>query len=351
MKRWLGGGLLLLALLLGGAWAARAPLGVWLVGRIAADRAGRDLTAGLPDGLHVLLCGTGSPLPDPSRAESCTLVVAGRTLLLVDAGDGAARNLGRWGVPLGRLQAVLVTHLHSDHVEGLPGIALQRWVGGAAQTPLPLLGPPGVEQLAAGFSMALTADNGWRTAHHGPAIAPPAGAGMSGRAMAPGVVWNRDGVVVTAFLVNHTPVAPAYGYRVDYKGRSVVISGDTAASPAVVAAAKGADVLVHEALQPNLLTLLTDALAAKGQAHTAQITRDIVGYHATPEQAAESAASAGVRALVLTHIVPPMPTPLLDAAFLGDAASRFNGPISVGRDGLLISLPAGGTEISQRMVN
>ncbi len=343
--------ILLMGLALGGAWLARAPLGLWLLGRVAESRAGRDLTASLPDGLHVVLCGTGSPLPDPARAEACTLIIAGRTLLVIDAGDGAARNLGRWGVPLGRVQAVLITHLHSDHVEGLPPLALQHWVGGAATRPLRLLGPAGVEQLAAGYTMAFQADAGWRTAHHGAAIAPPGGAGMTGEVIRPGVVWNRDGVTVTAFAVNHAPVAPALGYRIDYKGRSVVISGDTAATPAMATAARGADVLVHEALQPKLLALLTNALAAKGQARTAQITRDIIDYHTTPEQAAALAQQAGVRALVLTHVVPPLPFAFLDAAFLGDAGSSYAGPISVGRDGLMISLPAGSTAITESMVN
>ena len=330
------------------AWLGRAPLGTMMIERTIASRAGQDMTAGLPDGLHVVLCGTGSPLPDPTRAEACTLIIAGQTMLVFDAGDGAARNLGRWGVPLGRVQAVFLTHLHSDHVEGLPPLALQRWVGGAATTPLPLIGPPGVEQLAAGYTMAFTADAGWRTAHHGAAIAPPTGAGMSGRAVAPGLVWDQGGVKVTAIAVNHAPVAPAYGYRIDYKGRSVVISGDTAASPGLEKAARGADVLVHEALQPRLVAMMTAALAAKGRASTAKITSDIIDYHSSPEQAAAAASRASVKTLVLSHIVPPIPHPYFNAAFLGDAPGKFGGPIIVGHDGLMLSLPAGSTAIDER---
>jgi ribonuclease Z len=163
---------------------------------------------------------------------------------------------------------------------------------------------------------------------------------------APVVVHDAGGVRVTAFPVNHEPVSPAVGYRFDYKGRSVVISGDTAPTPSLVAAAKGADLLVHEALQPRLVAKLTDALAAKGIANTAQITRDILNYHTSPEQAADAARSAGVRHLLLSHIVPPLPFRFAYPAFLGDAADHFDGPITIGEDGMIFTLPAGGTDIT-----
>jgi ribonuclease Z len=171
---------------------------------------------------------------------------------------------------------------------------LLRWTGSAATTPLPVHGPTGVEAVIAGFNTAYAADNGYRTARHGAAIVPPAGAGAAALPFAlpaPGqgdtlVVFAQGGITVTAFRVNHDPVSPAVGYRFDYKGRSVVISGDTAKSAALEAAAKGADLLVHEALQPRLVKAITAALAAKRQANTATITRDILTYHASPEQAA-----------------------------------------------------------------
>jgi ribonuclease Z len=148
--------------------------------------------------------------------------------------------------------------------------------------------------------------------------------------------------------VNHDPVHPAVGYRFDYKGRSVVISGDTAASPSLVRAATGADLLVHEALQPKLVALLTEALAAKGQANTAQITRDILNYHSSPEVAADAARVAGVKALVLNHIVPPVPLGFAYPAFLGDAPQHYDGPITIGEDGMMWSLPAGSTAIDSK---
>jgi ribonuclease Z len=335
----------------------QAQIATALLGRIADTRVGRDKAAGHPDGLRIILCGTGSPLPDPGRAGPCTLVIAGQQRVLIDAGEGSARSLAMIGVPLAGLDAVLLTHFHSDHIDGLGPIMLQRWVGAAEQAPLPIHGPLGVEQIVDGFNTAYAQDNRYRTAHHGAAIAPPGGAGAIARPFAiPGAkpvpIYAKAGLTIAAFAVDHSPVEPAIGCRIDYKGRSIVISGDTAPSPAIAAAAKGADLLIHEALQPRLVARLTGALAAKGQANTAQITRDILDYHTSPEDAAAAAQAAGVRHLGLTHIVPPLPSGLLgryfDKAFLGGAKARYDGPITVGRDGLMISLAASGTAITTK---
>lgn len=331
-----------------GLWWQAAPVGSFVFGQVAERRAGRDTLADTGNGLTIVFCGTGTPLPDPDRAESCLLVKAGDTLLLIDGGDGGVRKLAGWGVRLGGLKAILLTHLHSDHIEGLAPAILLRWTGSAARDALPLIGPPGTAQVAAGYNLMLAADARYRTAHHGEAIAPTGGGVLAGQDRAPGTVWNADGLTVTAFAVNHAPVAPAYGYRIAYRGRSVVISGDTAASPAVAAAARGADVLIHEALQPDLVAGITRGLDASNQPRTAQITRDILNYHTTPEQAAALASKAGVRQLVLTHIAPPIPSRLFAAAFLGGAPERFHGPIRIASDGLMLHLPAGSTAIEDR---
>lgn len=323
--------------------------GTLLLAAALDQRAGLDRTVTLPDGLHIGLCGTGSPLPDPTRAGACTVIIAGKQTFVVDSGDGGARNIALMGIPNGRIDGVFLTHFHSDHIDGLGPMMLLRWTGNAATSPLPIYGPPGVERVIAGFDAAYALDSGYRTAHHGSAIAPPSGAGGVARPLAipprgsngSVVVFERDGLRVSAFRVDHGPVDPAIGYRFDYKGRSVVVSGDTTTSTALVAAARGADLLVHEGLQPKLVKLMTATLTRRGITGTAQITRDILSYHASPEAVAREAQAAGVRFVVFSHVIPQLPSRAMYPAFLGDARRLYDGPIVVGEDGMMFSLLPG----------
>jgi ribonuclease Z len=322
---------------------------------VAHRNVGRNIIPDLPDGLHVGLCGTGSPFPDPSRAGPCTAVVAGDRLFVVDTGEGSARNLGYMGLPASKIEAILLTHFHSDHIDGMGPFLLQRWGLGTFQTPTPVYGPPGVETVVDGFRAAYVLDFGYRVAHHSPKIMPPGGSGGKGMpfSLLPRgqgdaiVVLDDKGLKITAFRVDHSPVDPAVGYRFDYKGRSVVISGDTKKTPSVTEISKGVDLLIHEALQPKLVKVLEEEFVQKGIANTAQIMRDILNYHTTPEEAAAQASAAGARELVFNHIVPPLPLRYAYPAFVGDAGDFFRGPMTVGEDGMLFSLPAGGTTINK----
>lgn len=333
----------------------RPQIGARLLEQVAKRQAGRDIVANLPPGLHLALCGTGSPLPDPSRAGPCNAVIADGKVFLIDTGEGTSANLARMGIPAGRVEAIFLTHFHSDHIDGLGSALMQRWIGGAHTSPVPVHAPEGVETVLAGFNAAYAADNTYRTRHHGAAIAPPGGAGgrpvsfpIAAAAAPTGVVVHQaDGVTVRAFTVDHGPVQPVVGYRFDYRGRSVVISGDTVKSDHLIANARGADILVHDALQPRLLGLVTRGLEAHDAANLAQVTRDIVDYHATPEQAAETAQAADARMLVLSHVVPPQPLRYGYAAFVGNAGRRFDGPVIVGEDGILFSLPPESTAIER----
>lgn len=342
---------LMAGLLAIGAWAFQRPIGWWLFERGAARNIGRDTLATLPDGLHIGLCGTGSPLPNRERAAACTVVIAGDTLVIVDAGEGAARNIAQMGLPNGKIKALFLTHYHSDHIDGLGPMMLLRWAASDNSAPLPVHGPAGVEGVIAGFNAAYALDNGYRTAHHGEKIAPPAAAGAMAMPFAiptaPMLVYDADGLRVTAFPVDHRPVSPSVGYRFDYKGRSVVVSGDTGPSKMVERAAKDADLLVHEALQPKMVKALAAELEKAGRPQAARIMHDILDYHASPAQAADSAQVAGVRMLVLSHVVPSMPTSYMDAAFLDGAGDHFDGPIVVGADGQYFSLPVGSTAIER----
>jgi ribonuclease Z len=233
-------------------------------------------------------------------------------------------------------------------------LLLKRWTGGSHNSPLVVFGPAGVETVVEGFNRAYTPDSEYRVLHHGPEIVPPTGAGGLAKPFQfpPGqrevVLIEAEGFKVTAFEVDHAPVKPAVGYRFDYKGRSVVISGDTVPSPALRKQAGGADLLVQEALQPSMVGILREQAQKANRSNTAKILGDIMQYHTSPEDAARMAEEAGVGHLLLTHIVPPLPASNLKAAFLGDACKYYQGPITIGEDGMLLSLPAGGKQILQR---
>jgi ribonuclease Z len=327
-----------------------------LMQQMAHKNVGRNIIPTLPDGLHLALCGTGSPFPDPSRAGPCSAIIAGDRLFIVDTGEGSARNLGYMGIPAAKIEAIFLTHFHSDHIDGLGPFMLQRWGVGTFQTPTPVYGPTGVEKVVDGFRAAYVLDFGYRVAHHSEKIMPPGGSGGKGMpfALPPAgqgddvVVLNDKGLKVTAFRVDHAPIDPAVGYRFDYKGRSVVISGDTKKTPSVQAVAKGVDILVHEALQPSLVKILETEFADRKMNNMSQVMRDILNYHTTPEEAAAQAAAAGAKQLVLNHIVPPMPVRFAYPAFLGDAAKFYDQPITVGEDGMLFSLPANSTSIDHK---
>jgi ribonuclease Z len=354
MKRWRVVGLAVLAVLLVGALSAyllRGRIAVAAMTRIYAHAMGRDPYVGLGDGLHVGLCGAGSPMPDPTRAGPCVVVGGGPRRGGGGARAGGARAHSLMNLPPAKVDGIFLTHFHSDHIDGLGELMLQRWASGANTSPVPVYGPTGVDQVVAGFMAAYTLDRGYRIAHHGPQVVPPSGFGGAAHPFPSGpdlpnvVLIDDGGLKVTAFPVRHDPVEPAVGYRFDYKGRSLVVSGDTAPSPRLEAAAKGVDVLAHEGLSPEMVAIQHQAALAAGRTNLAAITHDILSYHTTPEAAAGIAQRAGARYLLFEHIIPPLPMDALEGPWLGRSRQIFQGTIRVGRDGDFISLPVGSTEI------
>ena len=338
----------LAAIATGIAYANRREISAYFVASVASNSIFRDTIAGLPDGLHAGFCGTGSPFPSPTRSGPCTAIIAGKQLFVVDAGRGAADMIIRMGLQSARLEAVLLTHFHSDHIDGLGQLAEHHWLAGSAKTPLRVIGNAGVERVVSGFNEAYAMNKIYRIAHEG-ALADPAGFGSEPArfALATGsadhvVVLEREGLRITAFAVNHRTVDGAVGYRFDYKGRSIVISGDTAPSPNLVKAAAGADLLIHEAMSPAVVRVLADAARAHGRNVPSALFGGVTDFHTTPAQAAAQGQQARVRILALTHFIPPVPlNPLLQDLFLGDAPRGFDGTFLLAEDGDLVSLPAG----------
>jgi ribonuclease Z len=316
--------------------------------RVIARRMSTPQQALWADGaLRVLLCGTSSPMPHPTRAKACVAVFAGGHFWVVDTGLGSWNRLAQWQVDGRNVGAILLTHFHSDHIGELGEFNLQTWAAGRP-APLRVFGPPGVERVVAGFNEAYALDSGYRVAHHGRELLPPALAVMEARGIAgpaegagPTVVLDEGGLTITAFAVNHAPVHPAYGYRFDYRGRSVVVSGDTVKDAGLIAAAKGADVLVHEAQAQHIVALMREEAEKAGRTRVAKILGDIPSYHTSPVEAAEAANEAGVKFLVLYHLTPPPPASLVERAFVRGVDAVRPRDWVLADDGLLVTLPSG----------
>jgi ribonuclease Z len=321
-----------------------------LLERRAEDMLRGDRLDWLSDGaLHVILCGTGSPLPDLSRAGPCTAVIAGERLFLVDVGLGSQEKTQLWRLPRTKLAGVLLTHFHSDHIGELGEVVMQSWLAGRRDA-LPVYGPPGVEHVVAGFQQAYAFDTNYRIAHHGEKALPPAGAKARARRVemrgeGSALVFDEGGLRVTAIRVDHQPVKPAYGYRFDYGGRAAVVSGDTARSANLARHTRGADLLVHDVLAAHVIEPLSGFVAERGNERVAKLMGDIIEYHANPADAAAVAAKAGVRMVVFTHLVPPAPSFIASRFFLHGIEDTSSPQVLLGEDGMHFTLPPKSEEI------
>ena len=309
-----------------------------------------DNIAALGDGLHVILCGAGGPLPDPKRSGACVAVIAGERVFVVDAGTNGVRNLNRMRYNLGQISHVLLTHFHSDHIDGLGEMATLRWVTGNHTTQLPVIGPVGVTKVVEGFNLSYQQDSVYRNDHHGDNVAPLSGHGMIAIPFAvpadreSTTVYDKDGLKIQMLAVDHHPVSPAVAYKFSYQGRSLLISGDTAKSANIEYFAKGIDLLVHEALARNLVGIMNEKAEQTGNASMAKITADILDYHASPVEAAETARDAKVGHLLYYHIVPPLIFPGMEEAWLQGVDDVFSN-YTVGIDGTIFTLPLNSDDI------
>lgn len=316
------------------------------------SRLGADITENFVDGLHLALCGAGGPLPAPKASGPCVVIVAGQHMFVVDSGTDGVRNLARMGYQPGGIEAVFLTHFHSDHIDGLGEMATLRWVSVGNTEPLPVYGPDGVQKVVKGLNKAYAQDAIYRHEHHGDTVAPLSGKGMVAEPFplpADGeleTVYDQDGVKVQALAVPHDPAKPAVGYLFSYKDRNLLISGDSSKSANIAKFSEGVDLLVHEALAPNLVMMMNQAAKKNGNRPMEKVTLDILDYHASPVEAAETARDAGVGHLLYYHIVPPLVVPGQEVLWLDGADDIFS-EFTIGEDGTAFSLPAGSTEIIQ----
>ncbi|HEY7739652.1 MAG TPA: MBL fold metallo-hydrolase [Steroidobacteraceae bacterium] len=274
---------------------------------------------------RLILLGTGGgPRPKKQNNASAQVIVAGDSLYVVDCGDGVARQLVLAGLSLDRLRHVFITHHHSDHNADYGNLLLLSWASGL-RTRVDAWGPPPIAEITRLFFEMSAYDIDIRIRDEGRVPLRPL---VHAHEIAgPGQVMQDDNVRVTCALVPHPMVEPAFAYRLDTADRSIVISGDTAYSEALIALAKGAEVLVHEAL----FLPAVDRLVARVP-NAATLRPHLLASHTSAEDCGRVAAAAGVRTLVLSHFVPP-DDPLVTEDMWRDAAARhFRGEIVVGRD-------------------
>lgn len=292
------------------------------------------------DGLKITLCGTSSPIPAPGRAQACVAVETPEHLYIIDAGSGSAATANLSNVPMEKLRGILITHFHSDHISDIGDFNLNSWVAGRPE-PLQIIGPTGVERIVDGFNMAYELDRGYRVAHHGAELLNPELGTLQSKTIAEGVIVDQDGLRITAFEVSHPPIEPAFGYRLDYGDRSVVISGDSLVTDKIVEISNGADVVLHDAMSLQLLRGAAGMARTTGNTRLATVLQDIQDYHATTDDLNRLSSEAEIGQLALYHLVPAPRNAMALRAFSNDIPEGA----LLTEDGMVISLPAGSEEI------
>ena len=281
--------------------------------------------------IDVTLLGTGSPIPDPHRAGPSTLVQAGDENYLVDAGRGVLMRLAGAGCAPTMLTAVLLTHLHSDHITDLNDVITSSWALNMDDPkPLRIVGPEGTKETVARILHFLDLDIGYRIAHHDDLNEPPQ---VEVTEITKGSLDLSTTVSISTAPTDHRPVDPTIAFRFDYQESSVVVAGDTIPCTDLDQLCNGAKALVHTAIRKDIIETLP-----------LQRAKDILNYHSSVEEAAETAQRAGMETLILTHYVPGIPPAenefheLVVQQWRDRAAENFSGKIEIGDDLLKISL-------------
>jgi ribonuclease Z len=273
--------------------------------------------------LEVTLLGTGSPLPDANRAGPSTLVRAAGHTFLFDCGRGVLMRCAAAGVNPAQFDAVLLTHLHSDHVTDLNDVITTAWTRQFAPENIVLFGPPGTAELAERTLAMLARDIEWRREHHGDLEWDPR---VDVHEVSAGAVLEAGGVEIRAAPTEHKPVHPTVGYRIETSDGAVVIAGDTVPCAGLDDLCAGADVYVQTVVRRDII-----------EAMRVPRLMDVLDYHSDLEDAGRTASRAGVRTLVLTHQAPP-PFPGSEDEWIAQAARHFDGEIVFGEDLLTVAV-------------
>jgi ribonuclease Z len=294
------------------------------------------------DTLKVVVCGSRSPLPSPGRAESCVLVEAGDDIYIFDLGNGSVNNLTQYQVPWPNVKAVLITHMHSDHMADLPDAHLQSWIQGRT-SPLKVYGPEGINLVTKGFELAYSADYQYRNEHHGDDMLPMSIAGFNAIQIINNQFIPNDtpGLEILPFVVDHYPVNSAFGFKISYKDRKVVISGDTIHDGSVQKYSQDVDLLVHSAISIDIVERM------RGIAPIPQMDKilfDIQDYHTSIEEAGEIARDSNVEHLLIYHSIPTPRNALMERVFFRPIEGVFEN-YSLSDDGTRVIMPVGNDDI------
>jgi ribonuclease Z len=283
--------------------------------------------------LEVTLLGTSSPMHVPHRFGPSQIITGGTVRLLIDTGWGATLRLYQNATPPQTIDAVFITHLHSDHTTDMADFLVMRWVGGI-QSPIKIYGPAGTKRMIAGFQEAMAADTKYRLDHHGDKL-------WSGGLAAditeieagddPVEVARFGDLVVKTFEVDHRPVKPAYGFRFENNGKAITISGDTNPCAGLLNGSKDADIMVCDSMNLSMMKTLENSLRTMGNTVQASLLEDAHNYHAPIDAMAEVAQKAGVKHLLLSHVMPPVADEQVPM-FIAGLDKVFSGKLSVGHD-------------------
>ena len=294
------------------------------------------------DTLKVIVCGSRSPLPSPGRAEACILVEAGDDMYIFDMGNGSVNNLTQYQLPWPNVQAVLITHMHSDHMADLPDAHLQSWIQGRTE-PLKVYGPEGINLVTKGFELAYSADYQYRSDHHGQEMLPMSVAGFNEITITNNELIPNEtpGLEILPFVVDHYPVNSAYGFKITYKGRTVVISGDTINDGSVQKYSKDADLLIHSAISIDIVERMRRVAPIP---QMDKILFDIQDYHTTIKEAGEIARDANVKHLLIYHSIPTPRNKIMEDVFFRPLDGVF-AEYTLSDDGTRVIMPVGTDEI------
>ncbi|MEJ2162118.1 MAG: MBL fold metallo-hydrolase [Robiginitalea sp.] len=287
------------------------------------------------EGIVVVTVGTATPLPG-ERAQTGTAIFVNGYFFMFDVGAGVVQKSDNTRLPLNELDGIFLTHFHSDHIMDLPNIINRSWVMGR-KSKLPIYGPDSLNTIVKAANDFLSVENQYRVDHHGAEkmdISKARGIPHQYHIAQDStkIIFQQDGITITAFDVDHEPIEPAVGYVIQYRDKKVVISGDTKKNDLLEKMAQNCDVLIHEVMLMSFQKILEEELTNAGMDRNAKIIHDIQDYHTSPEEVAELAQNANVKKLVLNHLAPTPDNRVIKNLYMKGLAA-FEGPVHLANDG------------------